>query len=270
MITFSARARRSRGSGSAPTRSRQTCSRRSNRSGSAPTARSASCCCSSTTAVRGWPSANRRPEHAPVLGLVVATVERQLDPRWREHCPGEEPGHPYQAARAQAGDLPTAGAGGVEEVLLDPHVLAHPGRAVSGPAEMLAMEAPGSSQWMDPIEPEMEGGAVLLGRGPRCWQVQQLREDHEAPFRRTVVTLHRDRAGRRMPMGYASGTGARGCTSQEPSACAGFGARHVEIRDHIVGASRQADAGAAPRPGERAPPAEAELAPIADVELPQA
>ena len=49
---------------------------------------------------------------------------------------------------------------------------------------MLAMEAAGSSQWMDPIEPEMEGGAVLLGRGPRCWQVQQLREDHEAPFRR--------------------------------------------------------------------------------------
>ena len=91
----------------------------------APTARSASCCCSSTTAVRGWPSANRRPKHAPVLGLVVTTVERQLDPSRREHRAGEEPGHPDQAARTQAGDLPAAGAGGVEEVLGDPHVLAH-------------------------------------------------------------------------------------------------------------------------------------------------
>ena len=59
-----------------------------------------------------------------MLGLVVATVERQLDPRWREHRPGEEPGHPDQAARTQVGDLPAAGAGGVEEVLRDPHVLA--------------------------------------------------------------------------------------------------------------------------------------------------
>ena len=76
---------------------------------------------------------------------------------------------------------------------------------------MLAMEVPGSSQWMDPIEPEMEGGAVLLGRAPRCWQVQQLREDHEVPFRRTLVTRHRDRAAAGYPWGYASGTGAVAC-----------------------------------------------------------
>ena len=48
------------------------------------------------------PSANRSPEQAPVLGLIVTTIERQLDPRWRQHCPGEQPGHPYQAARTQA------------------------------------------------------------------------------------------------------------------------------------------------------------------------
>jgi hypothetical protein len=37
---------------------------------------------------------------------------------------------------------------------------------------MLAMEPPGSSQWMDRVEPELEAGAVLPGRGPdwlRWW-----------------------------------------------------------------------------------------------------
>src|SRR3954468_7156430 len=35
------------------------------------------------------------------------------------------------------------------------------------PAEMLAMEAPGSSQLIDRVEPETEPGAVLLARGLR-------------------------------------------------------------------------------------------------------
>ena len=42
------------------------------------------------------------------------------------------------------------------------------------------MEAPGSSQWMDPIEPEMEGGAVLLGRGPRCWMAAARKRSPQA------------------------------------------------------------------------------------------
>ena len=65
------------------------------------------------------------PEHAPVLSLVVTTVERQLDPSRSEHRAGDEPGDPDQAARTQVGKLPAAGSGGVEEVLLDLHPLAH-------------------------------------------------------------------------------------------------------------------------------------------------
>ena len=36
-----------------------------------------------------------------------------------------------------------------------------------GPAEMLAMEAAGSSQWMDPIEPGMEAALFYLAAGGR-------------------------------------------------------------------------------------------------------